>query len=388
MSPAGTLERTDRVRKPARPHEHVQSAAPGRGRVPPDSREHTERQHRFFPHPRHHRPHRSRLAVLAWFVLVGALVGWWVALAPTAIGGPASYVVVLGDSMQPLLADGDLAIAQRRPSYGAGDLVVFAVDRGQVIHRIVGGSPEQGWTTQGDNNWWLDPWDVHDEDIVGQYAWRVPGAGSGLLHLLRYPLVFGLLAGACVALTYLPHRRHHVSPALAAAMKDARREPTRGGRSSSEYLAMVLLLIATTAAYVVTLVAAMAGVWTPATMATAGCLAMCGIALGLLLYRMYDGMGLDPPTAARNALSRRLYKVHSWPEICPWPTVTRGPVALRSVAEKFRLPVLLWIDPCNGAEVYVVITAHHGCFMWSPHGHHPAEHCACAEKSARPGREG
>ena len=114
--------------------------------------------------PAGRRPNR-RHEVLESRLAIGALlVGWFVLFGPIAFGGSASYEVVTGHSMEPLLHTGDLVITQSAGSYARGDLIAFHVPGGQpgagtvVIHRIVSGDGATGWTTKGDNNPKPDVW--------------------------------------------------------------------------------------------------------------------------------------------------------------------------------------------------------------------------------------
>lgn len=142
-------------------------------------------------------------------VLVAAgalLVAWFLMLGPAFLGGPATYVRVSGDSMGPALHAGDLVVARAQSSYGPGDVVAFRPPRhnsGQsavVLHRIVGGSAEDGFITQGDNNKAPDPWRVGEGDILGEMWFSVSGAGR-LLALLQSPLLSaGLASGFAVFL--------------------------------------------------------------------------------------------------------------------------------------------------------------------------------------------
>src|SRR5687767_15310432 len=105
--------------------------------------------------------------------LLGVLaILWFVFLRPTSLGGSTAYVVVAGDSMLPTYADGTLVVSSVRESYQLGDVITFAVDvedtfgsgRPLVIHRIVGGDAVAGYTTQGDNRPFSDPWTVKPAD--------------------------------------------------------------------------------------------------------------------------------------------------------------------------------------------------------------------------------
>ena len=65
--------------------------------------------------------------------------GLWFWLAPQQLGGPVVYTVTTGNSMEPLLHEGDLAIVRERPAYGIGDAVAYRSERlgRTVLHRIV-----------------------------------------------------------------------------------------------------------------------------------------------------------------------------------------------------------------------------------------------------------
>jgi signal peptidase len=133
-------------------------------------------------------------------------IAWLVLLRPTLLGGSASYIWVAGDSMEPTLEPGDLAVVRKQSSYSSGDIVVFRVPKGEpgegavLIHRVVGGSAEDGFTTQGDNSETVDRWRPTGEDIVGRMWFSVPGAGR-LLAFLQGPLpLAGLASGLTVFL--------------------------------------------------------------------------------------------------------------------------------------------------------------------------------------------
>ena len=111
------------------------------------------------------RRRRRLVANLAFAILfMAACAAWFITLRPAPLGGPATYVIVRGVSMEPTYHAGDLVIVRRRPVYQAGDIVAYKIPAGEVggglsvIHRIVGGSVETGFRTKGDNNAESDPW--------------------------------------------------------------------------------------------------------------------------------------------------------------------------------------------------------------------------------------
>lgn len=82
-------------------------------------------------------------STLGWALLALGLVVWAFTFRPTQLGGPATYVVVSGDSMEPTLSDGDLVILKAQDAYSVGDIATFAVPEGEpgagtlVIHLLV-----------------------------------------------------------------------------------------------------------------------------------------------------------------------------------------------------------------------------------------------------------
>jgi len=134
---------------------------------------------------------------------IGLLVVWFVLLRPLFLGGPASYIIISGRSMEPTLHSGDLALTLREDTYTEGDIVTFRVQGGIVVHRIVGGTATEGYVIQGDNKEAPDLWRPTADQILGKMWLHVPGAGRYLLTL-RQPLVFALVVAALAALVLFP----------------------------------------------------------------------------------------------------------------------------------------------------------------------------------------
>lgn len=144
-----------------------------------------------------------RWAKVALLALV--LVAWVAFLRPAPLGGPLSLVMVSGQSMEPTMETGDLAVVFDRGHYEVGNVVAFRPESGatgtsssMVIHRIVDGGPDSGFATQGDGNDWLDPWDTPANQIAGRMAFFVPNVGHVLAHL-RDPVILGALFAAVAA---------------------------------------------------------------------------------------------------------------------------------------------------------------------------------------------
>ncbi|MGH2462974.1 MAG: signal peptidase I [Candidatus Limnocylindria bacterium] len=134
-------------------------------------------------------------------VVLAAAAAWFVLLRPQAIGGPAAYVLVSGESMEPTLEPGALVIAMRQDEYQVGDVVAYRIPAGDpatgllVIHRIVGGSAESGFVMRGDNAAGSDVWRPMPADILGRSQAVIPGAMPALVFA-RSPIVAASAAAA------------------------------------------------------------------------------------------------------------------------------------------------------------------------------------------------
>ncbi|MCL6643785.1 MAG: signal peptidase I [Dehalococcoidia bacterium] len=135
---------------------------------------------------------RGVIAAVAVAFLVAAVASVWVLFAPPQLGGQASYVIVNGNSMEPGMRRGDLAIVRPADSYVPGDVVTYRhPDVGHVIHRIV--EEQDGrFILKGDHNDFEDSYRPTSNDIVGKLWLHIPGAGRLLWHL-RSPLWAGLV---------------------------------------------------------------------------------------------------------------------------------------------------------------------------------------------------
>ena len=133
---------------------------------------------------------RGRAGLVNVIVMVAVVGAWIIFLRPAALGGPLSLVIVSGQSMEPTMRTGDLAVVLQQDAYDVGDVIAFRPQIGDagssdsmVIHRIVDGSATAGFTTQGDGNEWLDPWTTPKDAVAGEMAFFVPGVGNVLARL-------------------------------------------------------------------------------------------------------------------------------------------------------------------------------------------------------------
>ena len=144
---------------------------------------------------------KHAVRLLAVGTCLGLFIAWAMLLRPPVLGGPATYLIVRGDSMLPTYQTGDLLILHARVSYSVGDAVAYRVPSGElgagrlVVHRIVGGDGATGYVLQGDNNPAPDPWSPMATDVVGSPWLAVPGVGRAVA-VIRQPAVAGGLAAA------------------------------------------------------------------------------------------------------------------------------------------------------------------------------------------------
>ena len=164
------------------------------------------------------------LRLTAGAIGIVALAAAWFVLAPRALGGRLSYVVVArGTSMEPSFHAGDLALVRPAEAYSPGQVVAYrSRELGTtVLHRIVELDGNR-YIVKGDNNDYLDPEHPRHEDILGALWVRVPVVGS-IMSWMREPANAAMLAGAAVFLGI----------AFAGARRRARRGKS-GGPAPSE----------------------------------------------------------------------------------------------------------------------------------------------------------
>lgn len=120
---------------------------------------------------------------------------FFMAFAPTQLGGAVTYVIVNGNSMEPGFFRGDLVLVRVEPAYGVGDAVVYQdPNMGSfVFHRIIRLELDH-FILQGDNNSWLDSYQPIQGEIVGKLWVHIPKLGRAI-EWVRVPLHMSLTVG-------------------------------------------------------------------------------------------------------------------------------------------------------------------------------------------------
>lgn len=145
-------------------------------------------------------PRRRLVTSLGSVFMLVLVVSTWLVFAPTQLGGHTSYVIINGNSMEPGMHRGDLAIVREAPAYREGDVVTYRhPDIGNVIHRIIGRDGER-YLFQGDHNDFIDAYHPARADLVGKLWFRVPGVGTWLSRFRSPVYAAGLLFVAFVGL--------------------------------------------------------------------------------------------------------------------------------------------------------------------------------------------
>jgi signal peptidase I len=194
------------------------------------------------------RPRRIRklLSTALALVILGTA---WFYLAPTQLGGSATYVVTHGISMEPRFHTGDLAIVRSQSSYHVGEIVAYHNHQLHtiVLHRIIGRDGDR-YIFKGDNNNFVDPEHPLANQLMGALWLHIPGAGVRL-QSVRSPAVMGglifvgilLLTGG--AFTQRRRRRHRQQRAGASIMDSSPQLRQRPGHPVVGVLTIGLLAL-------------------------------------------------------------------------------------------------------------------------------------------------
>ena len=110
-------------------------------------------------------------------------------------------VVVLTDSMEPMISPFSLVIVSPESDIKIGDVILYEVElskkKYKVLHRVIDIKEKKDqivYITKGDNRRYADAWYVNRENIIGKLLFSLPYLGyvsyygAHLLSLL-YPLV-------------------------------------------------------------------------------------------------------------------------------------------------------------------------------------------------------
>ncbi|MFZ5884624.1 MAG: signal peptidase I [Chloroflexota bacterium] len=184
---------------------------------------------------------RPSLASAFWMAAMAAL---WLFFVPVRVGGMASYIIVIGNSMEPGFHIGDLIVTHEESTYRVGDAVVYRNGELEnfVFHRIIA-EGEGRFTLKGDNNTWTDTYQPTGDEIIGKLWLRIPKGGK-VIQAIRQPAVMALIAGALggfLALGWFPARaksrkqmNNHRLAAIKQKVQNVFRPASSNSSSSSQ----------------------------------------------------------------------------------------------------------------------------------------------------------
>ncbi len=147
----------------------------------------------------------ARVCFSVFLLAFVVLICW-----PPQWGGPVTFAIVSGTSMEPKYHTGDVVFALKSfDGYKVGDSIVYTVHdgdlRGRVVHRIVRELPDGNFLTQGDNKPYTDPWEVQPDWIAGKARFLIPQGAKALL-IMRSPIFLAVVAGLLVAAALWPRK--------------------------------------------------------------------------------------------------------------------------------------------------------------------------------------
>jgi signal peptidase I len=162
------------------------------------------------------------LRLLAAGLVAAALVAVWAVLGPAQLGGPVTYAITDGTSMEPGIHAGDLVIARQGGSPAPGSVVLYRDRRlgRDVLHRVVAVDAGR-LVTKGDNNPYEDGYRPTAADVRGELWLRVPAVG-GALQWAREPVHAALLVGLTVLLALAAGTGAGVAPLGRRALRPRR----------------------------------------------------------------------------------------------------------------------------------------------------------------------
>lgn len=144
----------------------------------------------------------KNLLVIPLVIATGILVFPFVANYDNQI------MVITSDSMLPALKPNDIIVVKpsKIEEVKEGDIIAFDSHMhgiGIIAHRAIAVDDTDGiigLDTKGDNNRDVDPWIVHDEDLIGIVIEVIPTFGMLLIDPVRYSLVAVIIITAVLLL--------------------------------------------------------------------------------------------------------------------------------------------------------------------------------------------
>lgn len=282
---------------------------------------------------------RSRRHLIQFLTTLVLVFLWWITLAPQSIGGPLTYAVVSGSSMEPDFFDGDLIVAQTQSGYAVGDSVVYSIYGGYVVHQIIAES-ESGFKTQGVNNPTPDSWTVPPKNILGKQLVAFPGFGNTLVFLRTHPLALGALVALLAALLLVEIKPRRLSSRLESLVAQGVLELPPKKWTGGSWLVSTLFILAT-ASLVATSIMLTNGVdFFPRVALTLAAAVVATIGFEVMAIWLASGNGFAEPYKSIRRFGKQLYLVDEAIDIPGDSQLLESSDQLHKLADAANSPIL------------------------------------------------
>ena len=301
-----------------------------------------------------------------WIELISVLALltlWFFTYAPVQLGGPVTYAVVTGHSMEPMLHTGDLVLVRSATDYHSGDVVLTSVMGGYVIHKVV----DNNGTivhTRGINNDFADTWDIPIANVVGRYQMQFSGFGNVLVYLRSNPLQLGLGAALLAALMLVDPRRRRISKRLKALLIAANREFPRQRRDALTPLLTGAFVLSAISVLATGILLADHAYFYPRVALTLLGVLVSVVAFELIGNWLNAGTDLEEPYRSFHVFRKRLYRLTADVEIPGHTVAVASATELEAFAEIANCPVV-HIEENNGLEHRFFVVTDQLNYCWT-----------------------
>lgn len=307
---------------------------------------------KFLHHRAKKRTQRHWLSLLGLFAIIST---WYVTLGPSPIGGPVTYAVVSGTSMEPQLHTGDLVLTRKQPSYKVGDTVLITVMGGYVVHNIIWQS-ETELRTKGINNEFDDSWTIPATSILGKQELILPGFGNFLIYLRDNPLSLGVGASLLAVVLLSEPRRRKQSERLVSILQKAEREiPITRPNLINPILTGLFLLSAISLLSTGVLLANRTSFYPRLALSLLGVIVSV-IAFEVIGRWLLQGRDLTEPYRTLEIFRKRLYQIDQKVEIPGQTAPVNSADELLKLAELGHTPILHLVLEDGMRHQFFVIT--------------------------------
>ena len=298
---------------------------------------------------------KTRRHWLEFWASLAILATWLFTYGPVQVGGPITYAIVSGQSMEPMLHTGDLVLARTQSDYQVGDIVITNVLGGYVIHKVVAYNGKL-FRTQGINNDFADTWTMRADQIVGKYEFQLNGVGNALVYLRTHPLALALGAAIFTGLVLIDTRRRRLPKRLQAVLGDATRELPQSTRDKLGPLLAGVFVMAILSMLTTSILLANRAVFYPRIALALGGVVASIVAFELIGNWMNRGGDLAEPDRTLHLLRNRLYRTGSDLQIPGESILVKSALELEKLAELRNLPVLHRVSNSGLHHEFILVT--------------------------------